>query len=221
MSAGDPAAPPPSLMSALDVVMQLASGNYEARAVARGENDEIDALVAGINMLAEEVAFKFAENARLVEALEANIAQLHAQQQTILELSTPSLMVWRGIVVLPLVGILDSARAQRLSGELLNRVAQGAIDVVIIDVTGVGEVDIATTNYLLNTFRALRLLGARCILTGLGPSNARTMVTLDVDLSQIAIRGTLHDGLMLAFSMTGRRVVEETRPRGNKNEHRK
>jgi rsbT co-antagonist protein RsbR len=199
----------PSPMSQiLQVVMQLAAGDFSARAIGSGGDDEMDALAAGINMLIEEVVAKFDENAELVRTLEQNMERMADQHRTIMSLSTPSLLVWKGIVVLPLIGMLDTTRAQNLSGELLNRVAQHSTDVVIIDVTGVAEVDGATVNHLLNTFAALRLLGAKCILTGLGPANARKMAAIDVDMSAIAIRGSLHDGLKLAYSMTGRKVLE-------------
>jgi len=200
-----------SLMPVLDVVMQLAAGDYSARGAILGENEGLDALMTGVNMLSEEVAYRFAENARLVQELEQNLAKMSAQQETILSLSTPSLLVWKGIVVLPLIGVLDTARAQRLTGELLNRVVQHSTDVVIIDVTGVAEADLETTNHLLNTFRAVRLLGSQCILTGLGPANARSLATLDVNLNDVAVRGTLHEGLKLAFGMTARRVVKTER----------
>lgn len=198
-------------MPVLDVVMQLAAGDYAARGAIVGENEGLDALMAGINMLAEEVAFRFAENARLVQELENNIAKMSAQQETILSLSTPSLLVWKGIVVLPLIGVLDTARAQRLTGELLNRVVQHSTDVVIIDVTGVADADLDTTNHLLNTFRAVHLLGAQCILTGLSSANARSLANLEVHLGDIAVRGTLHQGLELAFGITSRRVIEAKR----------
>jgi rsbT co-antagonist protein RsbR len=205
-----------AMSQVLQVIMQLAAGDFSVRAISTGGDDEMDALAVGINMLIEEVVAKFDENARLVQTLEQNMDRMADQHRTIMSLSTPSLLVWKGIVVLPLIGMLDAQRAQNLSGALLNRVAQHSTDVVIVDVTGVAEVDEATVNHLLNTFSALRLLGAKCILTGLGPENARKMSTLSVDMSAIAICGSLHDGLKLAFSMTGRRVVERGAGEGGK-----
>jgi rsbT co-antagonist protein RsbR len=199
---------PTPVSQVLQVVMQLAAGDFSVRAVSPGGDGEMDALAVGINMLIEEIVAKFDENARLVRTLEQNMERMADQHRTIMSLSTPSLVVWKGIVVLPLIGMLDTTRAQNLSGELLNRVAQHSTDVVIVDVTGVAEANEATVNHLLNTFAALRLLGASCILTGLGPENARTMAALDVDMGALAIRGSLHDGLKLAFSITGRQVVE-------------
>jgi rsbT co-antagonist protein RsbR len=192
----------------LDVVMQLAAGDFSARAVDAGNGDELDALAIGINMLVEEVVAKFAENDRLVQAVEQNMERLKAQHQTIMSLSTPSLAVWEGVLALPLIGMIDTARAQQLSRDLLQRVMQQDTDVVIMDVTGLAEMDTTTVRHLLDTVSALRLLGTKCVLTGLGSQNARKMATMDVELQDVAIRATLHDGLTLALSMTGRRIID-------------
>lgn len=197
-----------SLGEILEVVMQLAAGDFTARAVDSGNGDELDALAVGINMLVEEVVAKFDENDELVQAFKQHLAQLKEQHRTIMSLSTPALAVWNGILVLPLIGMLDDARTQRLSRDLLERVLQQNADVVIIDVTGLAEMDTTTVRHLLDTVAALRLLGTQSILTGLGAQNARKMATFDVDLQGMAMRSTLHDGLKLALAMTGRRVID-------------
>ncbi len=200
--------PPSPLGQILDVVMQLAAGDFSARAVDSGNGDELDALAVGINMLVEEVVAKFDENNRLMRTLEQQMERLTAQHRTIMSLSTPALAVWKGILVLPLIGMLDAPRTQKLSRDLLQRVLQHKTDVVIIDVTGLAEMDTTTVRHLLDTVSALRLLGTQSILTGLGAQNARKMATFDVDLQGIAMRSTLHDGLKLALAMTGRRVID-------------
>jgi rsbT co-antagonist protein RsbR len=192
---------------ALEVLMRLAAGDFSARAAMSGCGDEMDALIAGINMLGEEIEAKFAENERLLRELERNVEEMAAKNRTIMSLSTPSLLVWRGIVVLPLIGMLDRERAEKLGAELLNQIQHQATRVVIVDITGIAVVDTTTANHLLNTFAAARLLGAGGILTGLSPANARTLASLEVDLGAVAVRGSLHDGLRLAFAMTGRRVL--------------
>lgn len=196
------------LSELLNVVMELAAGNFSARAVVSHKGDELDALIAGINMLAEEINAKFSENSRLMETLERNMATMAAQHRTIMSLSTPSLQVWHGIVVLPLIGMLDAGRAQNLSNDLLERIVSHGAEVVIVDVTGIAAVDTTTAKHLLDTFAAVRLLGARCILTGLSAANARSMVDLDLDMQTVTVCGSLHDGLKRAFGMTGKRVYE-------------
>jgi rsbT co-antagonist protein RsbR len=200
---------PSRLQEALEVLMRLAAGDFSARADMSGCGDEMDALIAGINMLGEEIAAKFGENERLLRELEQSVAEMAAKNRTIMSLSTPSLLVWRGIVVLPLIGMLDQERAEKLSAELLNQIQHQTTGVVIVDITGVAVVDTTTADHLLKTFAAARLLGTRGILTGLSPANARTLARLEVDLGAVAVRGSLHDGLRLAFTMTGRRVLED------------
>jgi rsbT co-antagonist protein RsbR len=200
---------PSRLQEALEVLMRLAAGDFSARAAMPGGGDEMDALIAGINMLGEEIEAKFGENERLLRELEQSVAEMAAKNRTIMSLSTPSLLVWKGIVVLPVIGMLDQERAEKLSAELLDQIQHQATGVVIVDITGVAVVDTTTADYLLRTFAAARLLGTRGILTGLSPANARTLASLQVDLGAVAVRGSLHDGLRLAFTMTGRRVLED------------
>lgn len=192
----------------LSVVVELAAGNFSTRAKLSNQRDELTALASGINMLAEELEAKFAENVQLMETLERNMAEMAAQHRTIMSLSTPSLLVWQGILVLPLIGTLDEERTQNLSNALLKRIVHQGADVIIIDVTGIAKVDTTTAKHLLDTFSAVRLLGAQCILTGLSAANARSMVDLDVDMKTVTIRGSLHEGLKYAFAMTGRHVHE-------------
>jgi rsbT co-antagonist protein RsbR len=200
---------PSRLQEALDVMMRLAAGDFSARAAMSGAGDEMDALIAGINMLGEEIEAKFAENERLLRELEQSVAEMAAKNRTIMSLSTPSLLVWKGIVVMPLIGMLDRERAEKLSAELLNQIQHQPTGVVIVDITGLAVVDTTTATHLLNTFAAARLLGTGGILTGLSPASARTLARLDVNLGAVAVRGSLHDGLRLAFAMTGRRVLED------------
>lgn len=198
---------PSRLKEGLDALMRLAAGDFSARATMSDAGDDLDAMIAGINMLGEELEAKFKENERLVEELEQHLREMAAKNQTIMSLSTPSLLVWNGIVVLPLIGELDRERAERFSAELLYQVQHQAARVVIIDVTGVAAVDATTASHLLRAFAAARLVGARGILTGLSPVNAGVLAGLDADLRAVAVRGDLHDGLKLAFAMTGRQVV--------------
>jgi len=196
------------------VVMRLAAGEYEARAEDSGRGDDLDALAVGINMLIEEVVAKFGENDKLVRFLGESVEILRRQQQTIEVLSTPSLMVWKGIIVLPIIGVLDNERVLRFSKELLTRVAQEAVDVVILDVTGLAVMDTQTVRLLVDIVGALRLLGARSILTGLRAQAARLLVEFDLDFGTLATRASLYEGLKLALAMTGREVTRMQTRRG-------
>jgi anti-anti-sigma regulatory factor len=197
------------IASILEVVMALARGEFGLRSPVSDTGDEVDALAAGINMLGEELQQKFAENDALVAKLEQNVRDLAARNETIMELSTPSLLVWDGILVLPLIGTLDTYRAQRLSNELLDQVQKRSAEVVIIDITGVAVVDTAVAKHLLDVFAAIRLLGAEAVLTGMSPANAISVAKLGIPTEDIATCGNLHDGLKRAFAMTRHTVVRD------------
>jgi rsbT co-antagonist protein RsbR len=194
----------------LDTVMGLARGEFGSRAAVSNAADQIDALASGINMLGEELEEKFAENDALVAKLEQSVRDMAARNETIMELSTPSLLVWDGILVLPLIGTLDTYRAQRLSNDLLDQVQKRAAEVVIIDITGVAVVDTAVAKHLLDVFAAIRLLGAEAILTGMSPPNAISVAKLGIPTENVATCGNLHDGLKLAFAMTRHIVTRES-----------
>ncbi len=132
--------------------------------------------------------------------------QIEAQQQTIRELSTPILPLYEGILVLPLVGVIDSFRAGQIMERLLTAIAERQSDIVIIDITGVPVIDTAVANYLLQTARAAQLIGAQVILVGIGPEIAQTIVQLGVDLSGIAIGANLQNGIELALRRIGRAI---------------
>ena len=132
--------------------------------------------------------------------------QLIAQQQTIRELGTPILPLYEGILVMPLVGAIDSFRAGQMMEKLLTTIAERQSDIVIIDITGVPVIDTAVANYLLQTVRAAQLLGARIIMVGISPEIAQTIVQLGVDLSKMTVSATLQSGLELALRYAGRAI---------------
>lgn len=135
--------------------------------------------------------------------------QIEAQQQTIRELSTPILPLYEGILVVPLVGAIDSFRAGQMMERLLTTVAERQSDIVIIDITGVPVIDTAVASYLLQTARAAQLIGAQVILVGIGPEIAQTIVQLGVDLGHILIGANLQNGIELGFRRLGRQIVRK------------
>lgn len=127
------------------------------------------------------------------------------QQQELLELSTPVVKLWDGILALPMIGTLDSARTQVVMESLLQRIVETGADVAIIDITGVPTVDTLTAQHLLKTVTAARLMGADCIISGIRPQIAQTIVHLGVDLGAVITKATLADALRRALEMTGQR----------------
>lgn len=133
------------------------------------------------------------------------------QQQELLELSTPVVKLWDGILALPMIGTLDSARTQVVMESLLQRIVETGAEVAIIDITGVPTVDTLTAQYLIKTVTAARLMGADCIISGIRPQIAQTIVHLGVDLANIVTKATLADAFRRALDMTGQR--DKLRPR--------
>lgn len=126
--------------------------------------------------------------------------KLKRQAQEILEMATvPVVQVWEGIVLVPLIGMLDSQRTQQLMERLLHRVTQTGSPFAVLDITGVPAIDTQTAQHLIETISAVRLLGSEVILTGVRPVIAQTLVHLGIDLSNVLTRASLASGLRLAM----------------------
>jgi rsbT co-antagonist protein RsbR len=138
--------------------------------------------------------------------LETRERYIARQQEDMLELSTPVVKLWDGILALPMIGTLDSARTQVVMEALLQRIVETGAEVAIIDITGVPTVDTLVAQHLIKTVTAARLMGADCIISGIRPQIASTIVHLGVDLSDIATKATLADAFRLALSRTGSTV---------------
>ena len=140
-------------------------------------------------------------------ASETARATFEEQRQAIRELQTPVIQVWEGILALPIVGALDTARSQEMTETLLQRIVDTGSDVAILDITAVPVIDTAVAKHLLETVAAARLLGAEVLIVGLTTRTAVTLVHLGVDLSGVTTRTTLAKGLELAFARLGYEVT--------------
>ena len=129
------------------------------------------------------------------------------QQEDMLELSTPVVKLWDGILALPMIGTLDSSRTQVVMEALLQRIVETGAEVAIIDITGVPTVDTLVAQHLIKTVTAARLMGADCIISGIRPQIAATIVHLGVDLTDIATKATLADAFRLALRRRGQGKV--------------
>jgi rsbT co-antagonist protein RsbR len=125
------------------------------------------------------------------------------QRDEILELSTPVIQVWDNVLVLPIIGTLDSLRASRLTESLLERIAENQSEVVILDVSGVPAIDTDVAQHLLKTVEAARLMGAASILSGVRPETAQAIVHLGIELGNLRSRNNLKDALQLALRLVG------------------
>ncbi len=125
------------------------------------------------------------------------------QQQEMLELSTPVVKLWDGVLALPIIGTLDSSRTQTIMENLLERIVETGSELAIIDITGVPTVDTLTAQHLLKTVTAARLMGAECIISGIRPQIAQTIVHLGVELGDIMTKANLADAFRIAIQRTG------------------
>ncbi|SDC89399.1 rsbT co-antagonist protein RsbR [Geodermatophilus telluris] len=157
-------------------------------------NRVLDAYEPAANRIANTVAVSFVEERERV---------IRQQQDALRELSTPVLPVRERLLILPIIGVLDSERARQLTEQLLTGIRTHRARVVVVDITGVPEVDESVANHLVQTVDASRLMGASVIITGLSPKIAQTLVTIGVDLSKMDTIGDLQGGLEEAERLLG------------------
>lgn len=173
-----------------DVVLERAEGT------ALSEINEFSRALDGLGLYTFEA---------YAQERESVIAEQSAQ---LLELSTPVIKLWEGIVAVPLVGTLDSARTQVVMETLLQTLVDTESDVAIIDITGVPAVDTQVAQHLLKTVVAARLMGAQCIVSGIRPQIAQTIVALGIEFGDIVTKATLADALVLALRQRGTGMVQ-------------
>ncbi len=125
--------------------------------------------------------------------------RLREQSHTIREMSTPTIKLWEGVLVLPIVGVVDSMRAQHMMDTMLNKIVETYSKVIIMDIHGVAAVDTAVANHLIRITKATRLMGCECILSGISPAVAQTIIQLGIDMESIKTKSTLSDALLEAF----------------------
>jgi rsbT co-antagonist protein RsbR len=135
--------------------------------------------------------------------------RLREQSHTIREMSTPTIELWDGVLVLPVVGVVDSMRAQHMMDSMLSKIAETHSKVIIMDIQGVAAVDTAVANHLIKITRATKLMGCECILSGITPAVAQTIIQLGIDMDNIKTKSTLSDGLAEAFTILNLEVKDK------------
>lgn len=129
------------------------------------------------------------------------------QQQEMLDLSTPVVKLWEGILVLPLIGTLDSARTQQVMESLLQKIVETNSTVAIIDITGIPTVDTLVAQHLIKTVNAARLMGAECVVSGIRPQIAQTIVHLGISLQEVTTKATLSDAVAFSIKKAGFSII--------------
>ena len=159
---------------------------------------EITALVDNLGLFVTEAHQKAREGVIL------------RQQEEMLELSTPVVKLWDGVLALPIIGTLDSSRTQTIMESLLERIVETGSEIAIIDITGVPTVDTLTAQHLLKTVTAARLMGAECIISGIRPQIAQTIVHLGVELGDVITKASLADAFKIALQRSNYAIVKRT-----------
>jgi rsbT co-antagonist protein RsbR len=181
-------------------VLSLREALTQELRAAHGGGGGVEPTVAAAGRLVDDLALLTFET--FVRGREAVISR---QSQQLLELSTPVVRLWEGIVAVPLVGTLDSARAQVVMETLLQSIVDEGATVAILDITGVPTFDTLVAQHQLKTVTATRLMGAECIISGIRPQTAQTIVQLGIDLADITTRSTLADALETAIDEVAHR----------------
>jgi rsbT co-antagonist protein RsbR len=163
----------------------------------------LDAYEPAANRIANTVGVNFVQERERI---------IRQQQEAIRELSTPVLQVRERLLILPIIGVLDSQRARQLTEQLLRGIRANRAKVVVIDITGVPTIDSTVANHLVQTVEASRLMGANVIITGLSSEIAQTLVTIGVDLSKVNAVGDLQGGIEEAERLLGYEVIRGEAP---------
>lgn len=175
------------------------------------EDDELASTEEAINVLLEDFAALLAERTRSEAQLQERLQTIQRQQEAINELSTPVIKVWDGLLVLPIIGTLDSQRTQRMMESLLQQIVSTGSKIAILDITGVPVVDTMVANHLIKTITAAGLMGAECILSGISPNIAQTIVHLGIDLTGVKTKSTMMEAMRYAIRANGQKVVNVVR----------
>lgn len=186
----------------LILLADVASGDFSKRLkFDLPETHPLAALCSGINEMIDALSGEQERSAEYRRELEDKLATIERQQAAIRELSTPIMEVWDGILCLPIVGIMDTGRSADMTDALLRAVVSTRARGAIIDITGIEVMDTGTADHFIRMAKAVRLLGAECVLTGMNPQIAQTVVHMGVDMEGVTTHRSLRDALQV---MTGK-----------------
>jgi rsbT co-antagonist protein RsbR len=185
-----------SVADALLVLANVGYGDLDGRVEVGGlDGSPLGALFSGINEMIDSLRSERAKSRAYQEELEEKLATIDQQRAAIRELSTPVMEVWDGVLCLPVVGIVDSARSAQMTDTLLQAIAEKRTRCAIVDLTGIEVMDTKTVDHFVRMARAVSLLGAECLLTGISPNIAHTMVQMGVDLADVTTHRSLREAL--------------------------
>jgi rsbT co-antagonist protein RsbR len=184
------------IANVLLALSDVGQGNFDVQLdVDLPEEHPLGALSHGINQMTSALAAERKDALRLQAELEEKLALIERQRIAMRELSTPIIEIWEGVLCLPVVGVLDTVRSTEMTDSLLETVVEKSVECTIVDITGIDVMDTRTADYFLRMSRAVRLLGARCMLSGVNPMIAQTMVHMGVEMHGIEFHRSLRDAL--------------------------
>jgi rsbT co-antagonist protein RsbR len=189
-----------------DVLASAAAMKLDVR-IEVAEDDELASMEEAINVLLEDFATLIEERNQAEKELKEKLNTIQKQQQAINELSTPVIKVWDNLLVLPIIGTLDSQRTQNMMEALLQEITVTGCKYAILDITGVAVVDTMVANHLIKTITAAGLMGAVCILSGISPTIAQTIVHLGIDLTGIKTKANMMEAVKYVIRANGQQIV--------------
>ncbi len=188
------------------VLRAVDAGELEARVPTPfGESEPMTALAITVNAIIERLSLVRNETQRYERELEEQLETIEKQRAAIKELSTPMIEVWAGVLCVPIVGVIDSSRAAEMTSALLAAIVEKKVRFTIIDITGIEAMDTRATDHFLRMARSVRLLGADCVLSGINPNVARSIVHMGVELNGIQTYRSLRDALQHHVKRSARR----------------
>ncbi len=181
---------------ALITLSNVAEGDFDLRVpVPENLGGPVEALFEGLNEMIRSLGQEKTKSDAYRRELEDKLSTIEAQRLAIAELSTPIMEVWEGVLCLPVVGVMDTARSAEMTNALLRTVVEKETRCCIVDITGIEVMDTSTADHFMRMARAVSLLGAECVLTGINPHIAQTIVHMGVDLRGVRTHRTLQDAL--------------------------
>lgn len=190
------------------VLRAVDNGDLSSRVPTRyAETEPMAALAISVNAVIDRLALVRSDTQRYERELEDQLATIEKQRAAIKELSTPMIEVWSGVLCVPIVGVIDSSRAAEMTSALLTAVVEKTVRFTIIDITGIEAMDTRATDHFLRMARSVRLLGAECVLSGINPNVARSIVHMGVELSGIQTYRSLRDALQHYVKLKARASV--------------
>jgi len=185
-----------SVADALLALSNVGYGDYTTRLeLQEGDTSPLASLYAGINDMIASLGAEQEKARSYQQDLEGKLATIERQRIAIQELSTPIMEVWDGVLCVPVVGLMDTARSSEMTNTLLRAVVDKGAKCAIIDITGIDVMDTRTVDHFVRMAKAVRLLGSECVLTGMNPHIAQTCVHMGLDLSNVITHRNLRDAL--------------------------